>query len=253
MTERREFKQIRVTQKEALPPEQFLSELDEIIEANTHENLVYAAVGDGSLSEDLLKRLCKEFYYLGVWYTTEFPTLIANAPDTDALWLESSEHYYHWFQNFADEAGVLGDPSHVGMKLEWARQLGISEDELLAYEPMPETIGSVYTTLYFIRRSYEEGLAAFAYAGERAAGRTPYARTLYEGMKTHYGIEVQNFYVHAYAEAEHGDKAEELVREVAVTPWAQRRMRTAVTLVSRLRGARVVAMNGWLDEPGARR
>lgn len=255
MTEqRREFKDVRAAEQgPALPIDEFCAELDQIIAAHQHENLVYQAVGDGSLSLDYVKRLCKEFYYLGVWYTTEFPTLIADSPDTDALWLESSEHYYHWFQNFADETGVLGDPSHVGMKLEWARQLGLTEQDLLDYEPMPETIASVHTTLYFIRRSYEEGLAAFAYAGERAASKTPYAKTLYEGLKDHYGMEVQNFYVHAYAEEEHGQKADQLMREIAVTAWIQRRMRRAVKYVSILRGARILAMNRWLEEPGALR
>ena len=118
---------------------------------------------------------------------------------------------------------------------------------------MPETIASVFTTLYYIRRSYEEGLAAFAFAGELAASRTDYARTLYEGLRDHYGMEVKNFAVHAYAEEEHGAKAEHLVGQLAVTPWAQRRIRRAVLNVSILRGARILAMNRWLDEPGALR
>jgi hypothetical protein len=33
---------------------------------------------------------------------------------------------------------------------------------------MPETIGSVFAMLYYVRRSYEEGLAAFGYARERS-------------------------------------------------------------------------------------
>ncbi|HEX9776301.1 MAG TPA: hypothetical protein VGB83_12085 [Actinomycetota bacterium] len=232
----------------------FLSELDEIIARNRAENLLYTAVGEGRVSIEVLKRLCKEFYVLGAWYTAEFPVMIANAPDTDALWLESSEHYLHWFRLYAGEVGLLDDPSHVGLKIEWAEQLGVTEVELLGYEPMPESIGSTFTTLYFMRRSYEEGLAAFAYAGERAAGRTNYARTLYEGMRDHYGIEVRNFYAHAYDESEPaGDPAATLLRDVAVTPASQRRVRRAVTLVSRARRARVEAMNRWLDEPGALR
>lgn len=250
MAERRD---VHPGRAEVQPVDEFLTELDQIIAEHQQDNRVYAAVGDGSLSEELLTRLCKEFYCLGVWYTAEFPMLIANAPDTDALWLESSAHYYHWFQNFADETGVLGDPSHVGLKLEWARQMNITEGELLAYDPMPESIGMVFTTLYFIRRSYEEGLAAFAFAGERIAGRSDYAKTLYEGMRNHYKIEVENFAVHATAEPQHGAKAEELMREMAVTAWIQRRMRRAVRLVARARGARVAAMNRWLDEPNARR
>ena len=237
----------------AQPVEEFLADLDQIIAAQRQENRVYAAVGDGTLSEELLRRLCKELYSLDIWYTAEYPSLIANAPDTDALWLEASTHYYHWFNVLADAAGVLGDPSHVGLKLEWARQMDITEADLLAYEPMPESIGLVFTTLYFMRRSYEEGLAAVAFAGERIAGRTGYAKTLYEGMRDHYGLDVQNFAVHASVEHQHGSSVEDLIRDVAVSAWAQRRMRRAVRLVARLHGARILAMNRWLHEPGALR
>ena len=65
-------------------------------------------------------------------------------------------------------------------------------------------VGSVFTTLYYMRRSYEEGLAAFGWAGERFAAATDYAKMMYEGMRHHYGIEVENFQVHAYAEEDHG-------------------------------------------------
>ena len=71
----------------------------------------------------------------------EFPLLIANAPDTDAFTLDDSEHYAHWTQNFADECGYLRDPNHVLMKVEYTRALGIPDEELKAYVPMPETIG----------------------------------------------------------------------------------------------------------------
>lgn len=240
--------------EETRSAEEFLGELDEIVARyQDEENRLYEAIGDGTASLDLVKRLCKEFYYLGATYTTEFPTLIANAPDTDALWVEASEHYLYWFRNFATQTGLLGDPSHMGLKLEWARQLGIPDDELTSYVPMPETIGYVHTMLYCMRRSYEEGIAAFAMAGERAASRTPYAKVLYEGLRDHYGMEVENFAVHAYATHEGGRRADDLVRAIAVTPWTQRRMRRAVTNVSVLRGARVRAMNRWLDEPGALR
>jgi hypothetical protein len=62
------------------------------------------------------------------------------------------------------------------MKVDWARMLGIGIRSSLSYRAMPETIGSVFTTLYYMRRSYEEGLAAFGWAGERFAASTNYAR-----------------------------------------------------------------------------
>jgi hypothetical protein len=139
------------------------------------------------------------------------------------------------------------------MKVDWAHELGVSDDELLAYRPMAETVGAVYTTLYYMRRSYEEGLAAFGWAGERFAASTNYARMMYEGMRDHYGIEVENFRVHAYAEADHGDAADYLLRQVAITAGQQRRVRRTVEHVLLCRNARTVALNRWLDEPGALR
>ena len=111
----------------------------------------------------------------------------------------------------------------------------------------------MFTTLYYMRRSYEEGLAAFGWAGERFAASTDYARKMYEGMRDHYGIDVENFKVHAYAEEDHGNAADYLLRQVATTPGQQRRIRRAIEHVLVCRNARTVALNRWLEEPGALR
>ena len=217
------------------------------------KNLLWEAVADGSLALELVQRLAKEYHALGRYYTTEFGTLASLAPDADAVSLGRSEHFAHWLQNLADETGFTGDPNHVDMKVTWARQLGISEEELDGYRPMPETIGTVFTTLYYMRRSYEEGLAAFGWAGERFAASTGYAKKMYEGLRDHYGMEVENFKVHAYAEEDHGDAADYLLRQVVLTADQQRRVRRAVEHVFLVRNARTVALNRWLDEPGALR
>ena len=237
----------------ALPVGDFIAQLDRFIaEHNPYRrNLVIPAIGGGQASMDVVKRYAKELYYLGLWMTPEFPLLIANAPDTDAFTLEDSEHYAHWTQNFADECGYLRDPNHVLMKVEYTRALGIPDEELRAYVPMPETIGSVYTMLYYVRRSYEEGLAAFGYARERVAGMSGYAKTLYEGLYGHYGVRVKDLEVHAYAEQEHGDKALELMQRVCVSAHVQRRVRQAVEHTILTNEWRTGALNRWLDEPGA--
>ena len=238
----------------ALSVDDFMSSLEALQSAvATETNQVWQRIGDGTLSVDLLKRLSKEYYFLGKWYTTEFGSLVSLAPDVDALALGDSEHFIHWLQNLADETGFAGDRNHVDMKVEWAHQLGISDPELLEYQALPETIGSVFTTLYYMRRSYEEGLAAFGWAGERFAASTGYATMMYEGLRDHYGMEVENFKVHAYAEAEHGDAADYLLRQVVITAGQQRRVRRAVEHVLVMRNARTVALNAWLHEPGALR
>jgi len=253
----RAFKDVRGAGAEsgpAQPVAQFMKRLEALqAEIATEKNRVWERVADGTLSLELLKRLCKEYYFLGKWYTCEFGSIVSNAPDVDALDLGSSEHFIHWTQNLADETGFAGDRNHVDMKVEWARALGISNRELLEYRAMPESIGSVFTTLYYMRRSYEEGLAAFGWAGERFAASTNYARMMYEGMRNHYDLEVENFKVHAYAEEDHGKAADFLLRQVAVTAGQQRRIRRAVEHVLVCRNARTVALNRWLEEPGALR
>jgi pyrroloquinoline quinone (PQQ) biosynthesis protein C len=257
VSEQREFRDIRGTDSEsgpALAVDEFMASLEALqAEVATEKNLVWERVADGSLSLELLKRLSKEYYFLGKWYTTEFGTLVSLAPDVDALQLGASEHFLHWLQNLADETGYTGDHNHVDMKITWAHQLGVTDEELLAYRAMPETVGSVFTTLYYMRRTYEEGLAAFGWAGERFAASTNYAQMMYEGMRQHYGIEVENFRVHAYAEEDHGRMADHLLREVAATAGQQRRIRRAVEHVLMCRNARTAALNRWLEEPGALR
>jgi hypothetical protein len=101
--------------------------------------------------------------------------------------------------------------------------------------------------LYYVRRSYEEGLAVFGYAGERLAARSGYAKVMYEGLKKHYGWDVRNFEVHAYAEPYHGDKAEALFRKVVVAAHIQQRCRDAIRNTMIVREARTVALNRLLD------
>ena len=69
-------------------------------------------VEDGTLSLEFVHRLSKEYYWLGKFYTMEFGSLVANAPDNDALQAGTSEHFLHWAQNLSDEMGFAGDPNH---------------------------------------------------------------------------------------------------------------------------------------------
>jgi pyrroloquinoline quinone (PQQ) biosynthesis protein C len=238
---------------EAVPVDVFLGEIDAFIAAHSPytQNRVVPAIGAGRASLAVVRRYAMELYYLGLWMTPEFPLLIANAPDTDAFTMEDSEHYLHWAQNFADETGYLRDPNHVLMKVWYTRAFDVADDDLRAYVPMPETIGSVFTLLFYCRRSYEEALAALGYARERAAGMSGYAKTLYVGLDKHYGVKVKNLEVHAYAEQEHGDKALELMQRVCITASIQHRVRRAVQHTILTNEWRTYALNRWLDEPGA--
>src|SRR5438128_5410521 len=117
----REFKDIRKggssETEGALPVDEFMAGLEALqAEIATDKNLVWERVADGTLSMELLKRLCKEYYFLGKWYTSEFGSIVSNAPDVDALDLAASEHFIHWAQNLADEMGFAGDRNHVDMQ-----------------------------------------------------------------------------------------------------------------------------------------
>lgn len=232
----------------ALPVDDYLRSLDQMITdiCRTRDQLI-PGIAAGKVPRAVIRRLAMEYYYLGRWMTPDFAIFIANAPDAHSLTMEHSEHYAHWAQNFADEAGYLRDPNHVLMKWEWCQMMGISAEELEQYTPLAETVAVVFTMLYYVRRSYEEGLAVFGYAGERLAAKSGYAKALYEGLKQHYGLEVKNFEVHAYAEPDHGDKAEALFRKVAITGSVQRRCREAIRNTMLVRDARTQALNRWAE------
>jgi hypothetical protein len=125
--------------------------------------------------------------------------------------------------------------------------VGLSEEEIRGYTPLAETIGMVFTHNYYIRRSYEDGLATLGFAGERLAARSGYAKVLYEGLRDHYGLDVRNFKTHAYAEGDHGEKAEQLFRKVVTSAYVQRRCREAVRNVTLVKRARVLRMNEWVE------
>ncbi len=251
MTEdRREFRTIAAGRTApAMPIDDYLGELDRLIEAHNYfkQDRVVPAIGRGAAGRDVVQRIALEFYYLGRWMTPEFPMLIANSPDAYSFTMEDSVHYHHWAQNFADEAGYLRDPNHVQMKVDFCHQLGLSDDDIRAYQPLPETIAMTCTMLFYVRRSYEEGLAVFGYAGERVAAGSGYARMLYEGLGKHYGVGVKNFEVHAYAEPDHGQKAADLFRLVAETRTVQDRCRDAIRNYLLVAEARVRAMNRWVE------
>ena len=230
------------------PIDAYLADLDALIERHDYfrQDRVIPAIGAGTAPKEVVRRVALEFYYLGRWMTPEFPILISGSPDVHAFTMDHSLHYKHWAQNFADETGYLGDPNHVDMKIDFCRQLGVSDDEIRAYEPHPATVAMTFTMLYYVRRSYEEGLAVFGYAGERVAAGSGYAKTMYEGLQTHYGVRVRNFEVHAYAEVDHGDKAADLFRLVATTKAIQDRCRLAIRNYLLVAEARVRALNAWV-------
>ena len=237
------------TVRPALPVDDYLRQIDTLVAAHDYfrQDLVVPAIGAGRASREVVQRVALESYYVGKWTTPEVAMLIANAPDVYSFTMEHSTHYHHWAQRFADQAGYLRDPNHVDMKIEWCRQLGLTDDDIRGYTPLPETIAMTCTRLFYVRRSYEEGLAVLGYAGERVAAGSVHVNTMYEGLKTHYGITARDVEVHAHAEPDHGDEVSKLFHLVAVTHAVQERCRDAIRNVVLTAECRVRAMNRWIE------
>src|ERR1051325_10384643 len=120
-----------------MPVDDSLADLDRLIARHNafEQDRVIPAIGRGTASREVVNRLALEFYYLGKWMTPEFALLIANAPDGYAFTMDASQHYHHWAQNFADEAGYLRDPNHVQMKVEFCPPPGPARRQLRALHP----------------------------------------------------------------------------------------------------------------------
>jgi hypothetical protein len=191
----------------------------------------------------VVRRLALEWYAVGKWTAPELPVLIANAPDAYSFTMDHSVHYRHWAQVFADRAGYLGGRHQVDMALAWCRHLGLRDDEIRAHMPLPETIAMTCTFLFYVRRSYEEGVAVVAFAAERAMAGAERARGLHEALTRHYGLTPGGV-------AEPAVRAGEAVRLlglVASTPAVQARCREAIRNVLATAACRVRAMNRWVE------
>ena len=225
----------------------YLRDLDALAAAHdrTAEDRVAPAIGAGRASRDVVRRVLLEHYAVGKWITAELPLLVANAPDAYCFTMEHSTHYRHWAQRFAGEAGYLRGPSPVQAAVGWCRQIGLTDDDIRTYTPLPETIAATCTLLFYMRRSYEEGLAVLGWAGDRVTARGRQARTMVGGLERHYGL-TDDGANHA-DDDDHGTHARELFRPVATTQAVQVRCREAIRNVLLTTACRARAMNRWVE------
>ena len=195
-----------------------LPDLDALVaahDADTQDRLG-PAIAAGRASHDVERRAALERYAVAKWTTAELPLLIANAPDVYRFTMEDSTHYRHWAERFASQAGYLREPNHVQAALDACRALSLDDAAIRAYVPLPETIAMTCTVLFYLRRSYEEGLAVLAYGGDRI------------------GLPAD-------------PEAVGLVGLVATTPAARARCRDALRNVLATVACRVRAMNRWVE------
>jgi pyrroloquinoline-quinone synthase len=107
-------------------------------------------------------------------------------------------------ENLVDEE--RGDGSHVELWLRFAEALGVSRDDVLGAEQLPETLRLVDIYRELGSSSAGEGLAAlFAY--ERQVPAVAAAKL--DGLARHYGLGeddgVEFWKVHGWLDAEHAD------------------------------------------------
>jgi hypothetical protein len=231
---------------EPLPVEDYLRTLDALVAAHDPVALdrVTPAIAAGRAPRDTVRRVVLEHYWVGKWMTPDLAVLISGAPDVYSFTMEDSTHYRYWAQRFAGATGYLDGPNHVDAAIDWCRQLGVDDDAVRRYRPLPETIAMTFTVLFSVRRSYEEGLAIVGYAAERLAARHDPARILAEGLATHYGIATAQATRAANAS---GPSAADLLGGVALTRAVQDRCRDAVRNFLLTAECRARAMNRWIE------
>jgi len=208
----------------AEPDGGYLEEFDRLVVAHdpSKQDRVTPAIAAGTAPGEVVRRAALEAYHAGRWLAPEVALLVANAPDAYAFTIEQTRHYRHWAERLAVLCGFSNGPGELRRRLERCRQLGLTDADVRGHAPIPETIAAVFTTLYYIRRSYEEGVAALGYAGVRIGAPGTDADAARR-------------------------QAAELLRLAGLTRPSQERCREAIRNVLLVAETQVHAMNRWLD------
>jgi hypothetical protein len=230
-----------------LPIGDYLGEVAALVAAHDWVALdrVVPAIAAGRATRDVARRVALEVYYDAKWTTPDVAVLIANAPDVYGFTMDHTTHYRHWADRFAGVTGYRDEANEAQTALHWCRELGTTDDDVRAYTPLPETIAMTFTRLFYVRRSYEEGLVVLGYADERV-GAVSHARAVADGLAAHYGVTATRRSGDAGGDVG-DDSATALLRQVAITRGAQDRCRAALRNHLATAVARVRAMNRWVE------
>lgn len=211
--------------------------LDAIVaERSLLKHPFYQAWSAGTLPLERMREYAKQYFH----FEAAFPTLLSavHSRCEDAVARQAI------LENLWDEE--YGPENHVQLWLRFCEGLGLSEDEVRASVPTPETRALVdgYRAVCFTR-PYAEGLAAL-YAYESQAPEI--ARQKIEGLKANYGIEdettVSFFKVHQGADVAHSAAERAVVTAAVRTDEDRARVEEAV---------RAAADRLWLFLDGAYR
>jgi pyrroloquinoline-quinone synthase len=137
----------------------------------------------------------------------------------------------HLYEVVDEEAtgSVTGTAGHVQLYVDFAAGLGVSQEQLDAAPTLPGAAAHIYwAELIMYTQPWFVALAA-QMAGEGVAPQL--SRTLYGGLKTHYGLDDRALAwcrTHEVADAEHGALSELIVARYLTVPALQAQARAIV-------------------------
>jgi hypothetical protein len=219
----------------------FFADLDGLVAAGREPDRLGSAVRDGTAAPPIARRAALEAYHFAKWTTPECALLIANAPDVYAFTMDHAAHYGHWSRELARRTGYLDDGGGARVTRALCHALDLDDAAIQRHEPLPETIAAAFTMLYYVRRSYEAGLAVRAFAWERSAAGRAHEEAVAGGLRAHYAARTD-----APAPVGGAPKALELFRTLTLGRDAQARCREAIRNTLLVFGTRVHALNGWI-------
>jgi len=219
---------VRKRKKEAIMPQAagaFIQELKQIIQEKKYSgHSLIQGLTRGEYTPENLRRWAIQKYFQVDQHIRAFGAIYANCPDRQVRRM--------LVENLIDEETDLrcGSDSHAALCLRFARALGATDEEITASRMIPEVADYVQWVIEFCKNSpFIVGLAALSLAGE---SQVPDAmRAAVRGLREHYGLserDVEFFIVHIGGDEEHGEVAENLVKEHATTDQLQAQVREAV-------------------------
>jgi pyrroloquinoline-quinone synthase len=187
---------------------QFSEKIDSIVrEKSMLSHPFYQAWSSGRLSLQALREYAKQYYKLEAAFPTFLSAIHSRCDDRSARQALA--------ENLADEE--LGPENHAELWLRFCEGLGLSRDEVLAAEALPETEKAI-TTFRKLARSghFSSGVAAM-YAYESQIPEV--AKTKLEGLAKFYKIDDERstkfFTVHEKADEWHSQAERDIMAKHA--------------------------------------
>ena len=202
----------------------FINEINDTIEAKSLlKHPFYVKWNEGTLTQDELKEYAKQYYH----FVKHFPRFVSSVHSN----CEDRKTRDMLMQNLADEEGYkTGVNNHPELWMNFAKSLGLTEDEVRNSAPLRETEYLV-DGMYELTRSpeIELGLAAL-YAYESQVPEI--SKTKVEGLQKFYGINnyesVEYFKVHEEADIYHSKDELDAILERCSNEDEEKRVVTTV-------------------------